>query len=99
MSNHKRQAVAQKLGSFEGIEKEKVVATVEVILVTAAIPPFISRKRGHPPKVHNGFEVGQSSVRQPSMLSPSMQVVQAMQFDLLPEDEGVLAAISTRNLR
>jgi len=32
------------------------------------------------------------------MLSPSMQVAQVMQFDLLPEDKGVLTAIPTRNL-
>jgi len=32
------------------------------------------------------------------MLSLSMQVAQAVQFNLLPEDEGVMAAIPTRNL-
>jgi len=74
MSNLKRQAAGQKLGSFEGVGKEKAITPVEVILTTTPIPPAASRKRGRPPKVQAGPEVGQSSIKHPSMLSPSMKV-------------------------
>jgi len=98
MSNLKRPAARRKLESFEGIGKEKAITPVEVIPTTSPIPPAASRKRGRPPKVQAGPETGQSSIRQSSMLSPSMQVAQAVQFEFLPEDEGVLVAIPTRNL-
>ena len=87
MSSLKRQTAAQKLSSLAGIEKGK--ANVEEVvppMVVAA--PAVNRKRGHPPKTHVGAEVGPSSIR----------VAFVMQFELRPEDEGVLAAISTKHL-
>jgi len=98
MSHLKRQVVRRKLGSFDGVNKEKKVTSVGIVPATTTNPPVANRKRDRSPKVQTRPEVGQSSIRKPSMLSPSMQVAQAVQFDLLPEDEGVLAAIPTRNL-
>jgi len=97
MSNLKRQAVARKLNSLAGVGKEKVVVE-EVAPTTTVVPPTANRKRGRSPKVQIGSKVGQSSGRPLIMLSPSMRVAQAMQFNLRPEDEGVLVAIPTKDL-
>jgi len=97
MSNLKRQVVGRKLSSLTGIEKEK--ADVEEIVSPVAVAtPAVNRKRGHPPKAQASFEVGPSSGRPLTMLGSSMRVASAMQFELRPEDEGVLVAIPTKDL-
>jgi len=93
MNSPKRQATNQKLGSLIASGKDKVVISIEV----APISPVVNRKRGQPSKAQADVGVGQSSIRKPSMISPSLQLAQAVQFNLLLEDEGVLAAIPTRN--
>jgi len=60
--------------------------------------PLANRKRGRPPKSQTGSDVGKPSGRPLTMLSPSLRVAQVMQFYLRPEDEGVLAAIPTKDL-
>ena len=46
----------------------------------------------------NGRWVGSSSVKQPSMLNPLLQMAQSLEFDLLPEDKSVLVVVPTSNL-
>ena len=97
MSNLKRQVVARKLSNLAGVGKGK--ADVEEIAPpVAAATPAVNRKRGRPPKVQASVEVGLSSDGPLTMLGSSMQVASAMQFDLHPEDEGVLVVIPTKDL-
>jgi len=96
-SNLKRQVTVRKLNNLVGVGKGK--ADVEEIAPpVAVVAPAINRKRGHPPKVQASVEVGLSSGRPLTMLGSSMQVASAMQFELCLEDEGVLAAIPTKDL-
>lgn len=63
-----------------------------------AVAPVGNRKRGRPPKTQISLEVGSSSGKPITMLGLSIRVAPTMQFDLRPEDEGVLAAILTKDL-
>lgn len=59
----------------------------EVAPTVVVVPPTANRKRGRPPKTQTDCEMGQSSGRSLTMLSPSLRVAQTMQFDLRPEDD------------
>jgi len=98
MNSLKRQATNWKLGSLIAVGKDKVIVPVEAAPANAPFLPVPNQKRGRPSKAQASVGVGQSSIRQSSMLGPSLQLAQAVQFDLLPKDEGVLAAIPTENL-
>jgi len=98
VSNLKRQAANMKIGSFEMVGKGNSVILVDVVPASALVPLAVSRKMGRPPKAQAGVELRSSFVRQSSMLNPSLQVAQALKFDLRPEDESVLAVVPTANL-
>jgi len=70
----------------------------EIAPLVAVAAPAVNRKIGRPPKVQAGSEVGPSSGRLLTMLGSLMRVASTMQFELRPEDEGVLATIPTKDL-
>jgi len=57
----------------------------------------VSKKKGRPSKTQN-LTAGTSSGRPVSMLGLSLRVAPTMQFDLRPEDEGILAVVPTLDL-
>jgi len=71
----------------------KEVASADV----ATVVPVVNKKRGHPSKSQQ-LEVGTSSGKPVSMMGVGLRVVPTMQFELLPEDEGILAAVPTLDL-
>lgn len=92
----KRQANGWKISSVAGVTPSKT--TLEVVSPEVAIAPVANKKRGHPPKAQLHPEVEASSGRAINMLGLSLKVVPTMQFDLHPEDEGILAAVHTMDL-
>jgi len=98
MKNLKRQADEWKLSSLTGIATSKAVVE-EIVPPVAAVAPAGNRKRGRPPKTQVSPDVGPSSGGKPlTMLGLSIKVTPTMQFDLRPDDEGVLVAIPTKDL-
>ncbi|KAK7367833.1 hypothetical protein VNO80_09851 [Phaseolus coccineus] len=96
MKNLKKQAEERKTPTATGIVPEPIA--VEVVppeTVVAAAPA--NKKRGRPTKVQK-LEGTSSGGRPVSMLGVGLRVASTMQFDLRPEDEGILAAVPTLNL-
>jgi len=99
MKSLKRQADSRKISTVVGIKsKSPTVAAEEVPTETAIVAPVVSKKRGRPAKVQR-VEMGTSSGGRPvSMLGIGVRVAPTMQFELLPEDEGILAVVLTLDL-
>ena len=96
MKDLKKQAEDRKVSSATGIVPKP--AAIEVVSPEIAVAPPVNKKRGRPSKVQK-LEVGTSSGGKPvSMLGLGLRVAPTMQFDLLPEDEGILAAVPTLHL-
>ena len=96
MKDLKKQAEDRKVSSSVGIVLKP--AAVEVVSPEIAVAPPANKKRGRPSKVQK-LEVGTSSGGKPvSMLGLGLRVAPTMQFDLLPEDEGILAVVPTLHL-
>jgi len=92
----KMQADGRKISTVAGIAPPLTV--VEVVPPEAAIvAPVVSKKRGPPPKTKH-LEVGTSSDRAISMLGLSLRVAPTMQFDLRPDNEGILVVVPTLDL-
>ncbi|XP_068472816.1 uncharacterized protein [Phaseolus vulgaris] len=99
MNSLKRQAKKSKVAAIAGVKSKSPIAVIgEEPTETAIVAPVANKKRGRPTKVPR-IEAGSSSGGKPiSMLGVGIRVAPTMQFDLRPEDEGILAAVPTLDL-
>jgi len=96
MKSLKSQVEKRKISIVVGVAPQPT-AIETVLPETTVVAPVVSKKRGRPSKAQRP-EVGTSSDRQISMLGLGMRVAPTMQFDLRPEDEGILAVVPTLDL-
>ena len=99
MNSLKRQAKKSKIVVIAGVKSKSPIAAIEEVPTkTAIVAPVASKKRGRPAKVPR-VEAGSSSGGKPiSMLGVGIRVAPTMQFDLRPEEEGIMAAVPTLDL-
>jgi len=99
MNSLKRQAKKSKIVVIASVKSKSPTAVIgEGPTETAIAAPIANKKRGRPAKVPR-IEAGSSSGGKPiSMLGVGIRVAPTMQFDLRPEDEGILAAVPTLDL-
>jgi len=95
MNTLKRQAKKSNISALDGIAPSST--ELEVMPVEPAAAPVQGKKRGRPAKAPRS-EAGTSSESPVSMLGLSVRVAPTMQFDLRPEDEGVLSVVPCLDL-
>jgi len=95
MNTLKRQANKSKISMLAGTTP--ISTDREVVPVEPAVAPVQGKKRGRPAKSPR-FEARTLSESPVSMLGLSVRVAPTMQFDLRPEDEGVLLAVPCLDL-
>jgi len=95
MHSLKRQAKTRKISVVAGVAPRPTKR--EIVPVEPVASPAQGKKRGRPAKAPR-FETARSSGSPVSMLGLSVRVAPTMQFDLRPEDEGVLSVVPCLDL-